>query len=69
MDNTTPTQTTSSSTTLIVGIILGILILGGIFLYMRGNTSTSDNAAPAQDGIEADINIPIRNDAEQTPQQ
>lgn len=57
----------SSSATLFIGIILGILILGGIFLYVRGGTDVSEKpTAPVQDSIEADITVPIRNDGEQT---
>lgn len=60
------TTQTSSSSTLFIGIILGILILGGIFLYMRGNDVSEKPNTPVQDSIEADITVPIRNDGEQT---
>jgi hypothetical protein len=66
MDNRTQTNASSSSTSmLVIGIILGVLILGGIFLYMRATPASAPTVAP-ENGIEADVNIPIRNDAEQT---
>ena len=64
MENTT--QQSNSSSTLFIGIILGILILGGIFLYMREDGVSEKPTTPVQDSIEADITIPIRNDGEQS---
>lgn len=58
-------NTNNSSSNLWVGIILGILILGGIFLYMRGNNTadTTDNEGgsinitlPAGQGSEGAVN-------------
>lgn len=46
-------QDTPTSSGLIIGIILGILILGGIFLYMRSNT------APADNGRSLDVNVTL----------
>ena len=45
-------ESNGSSSNLIVGIILGILILGGIFLYMR------NTGAPASNG-SVDINVKV----------
>lgn len=56
----------NSSSTLFIGIILGVLILGGIFLYMREADPATKPSEPVQDSIEADISVPIRNDGEQT---
>lgn len=56
----------NSSSTLFIGIILGVLILGGIFLYMRQADPATKPSEPVQDSIEADISVPIRNDGEQT---
>ncbi|MBC7767075.1 hypothetical protein H7Y21_03725 [Arenimonas sp.] len=44
-------ESNGSSSNLIIGIILGILIIGGVFLYMR-------NQAPASKG-SADINVTL----------
>lgn len=59
------TNTEGNSSTLFIGIILGILIIGGIFLYMRQANPGTKPTAPVQDSIEADISVPIRNDGEQ----
>lgn len=56
----------NSSSALFIGIILGVLILGGIFLYMREADPATKPSEPVQDSIEADISVPIRNDGEQT---
>lgn len=48
-------QDTPTSSGLIIGVILGILILGGIFLYMRGN----NNTAPADNKSSLDINVTL----------
>lgn len=62
MNNTTE----GNSSTLFIGIILGVLILGGVFLYMRQANPGTKPSEPVQDSIEADITVPIRNDGEQT---
>lgn len=62
MNNTTE----GNSSTLFIGIILGVLILGGVFLYMRQSDPATKPSEPVQDSIEADITVPIRNDGEQT---
>lgn len=49
----------NSSSSLFIGLILGALVLGGIFLYMRGNGNA---AAPVRDSIDANVSIPVRND-------
>ena len=54
-------QDTQSSSGLIIGIILGILILGGIFLWMRQNNT----AAPVDDNnasLDVNVDLPERND-------
>lgn len=47
-------QDTPTSSGLIIGIILGILILGGVFLWMRSN-----NAAPADNNGSLDVNVTL----------
>jgi hypothetical protein len=63
MNNDAPT-----SSGLIIGIILGILIIGGIILYMRGNTG----ATPANDNASLDVNVKVPtggNDSGSAPKQ
>lgn len=69
MDNTsnnTPSNPGGSSSMLFIGIILGILILGGVFLYMREQNPSTKPNEPVKDSIEADVTVPIRNDGEQS---
>ncbi len=58
-------STQSNSSTLFIGLILGALILGGVFLYMRGANPATKPTEAVSDSIEADVTIPIRNDGEQ----
>lgn len=48
-------NTNNSSSNLIIGIILGILIIGGIFLYMRGRDGGTTPGG-------ADINVTLLTD-------
>ncbi len=51
-------QESNNSSNLIIGIILGILIIGGILLYMRGGFS------PKQDNgsLDVDVTLPTTQD-------
>jgi hypothetical protein len=46
-------ETNGSSSNLIIGIILGILIIGGIFLYMNNR-----GTAPADDTLDVNVTLP-----------
>lgn len=46
--------TNGSSSNLIIGIILGILILGGVFLYMNNMEK-----APVEDNGSLDVNVTL----------
>ncbi len=56
-------QETNKSSNLIIGIILGILILGGLFLYMNMNTQ---NAEPER---TLDVNVTLPTQLEPEPAQ
>ncbi|MBC7981750.1 hypothetical protein H7X65_01590 [Candidatus Parcubacteria bacterium] len=53
-------ETNGSSSNLIIGIILGVLIVGGVLLYMRSTTS-----APKSNG-SADINVTLPTTQDET---
>ena len=59
--NNTNTKDKSSLTTLIIGVIVGVLVISGIYSYMQRN-----NQSTGQGNLEADITVPIRNDGVQT---
>ncbi len=49
-------ESNGSSSNLIIGIILGILIIGGVLLYMR-------NQAPAaNDSLDVNVTLPTTQD-------
>lgn len=49
--------TNGSSSNLIIGIILGILILGGVFLYMRNQTPAANKGS-----LDVNVNLPTTQD-------
>lgn len=46
----------STNTGLVIGIILGILILGGLFLYMRGDKGM--DAQPNNATLDVNVDMP-----------
>ncbi len=46
----------STNTGLIIGIILGVLILGGLFLYMRGNGGA--DGQPNNATLDVNVDMP-----------
>jgi hypothetical protein len=53
-------ETKGSSSNLIIGIILGILIVGGALLYLRSNS------APKQDKGSLDVNVTLPTTQDET---
>lgn len=50
-------ETNNSSSNLWIGIILGILILGGIYLYMTNNTA-QDAGGDKAGSIKTEVTLP-----------
>ncbi|MBC7981453.1 hypothetical protein H7X65_00050 [Candidatus Parcubacteria bacterium] len=53
-------ESNGSSSNLIIGIILGVLIIGGVLLYMRNSN------APAPTKGSADINVTLPTPQDET---
>jgi len=57
--------TNGSSSNLIIGIILGVLILGGIFLYM--NNMQKDTTPAENKPLDINVTIPTPQGSTETP--
>jgi flagellar basal body-associated protein FliL len=56
--------TNGSSSNLIIGIILGILILGGVFLYMN---NMQKDTTPENKPLDINVTIPTSQEGAETP--
>ncbi|MEN9604672.1 MAG: hypothetical protein RJB39_357 [Candidatus Parcubacteria bacterium] len=58
MNNDSP-----NSSGLIIGVILGILVLGGIFLYMRGTGTAGDTSNDGKASLDVNVKMPTGGDS------